>query len=125
MNETAPVRDVIAGRSFVDTVQIIGSEWQAQSAETKIVREVPGGVKNLPSPALGALGGGRIPIDPRDGKGVTAFERVFEFEVILPESAERAYIGQRASIRFDHGYEPIGLQLYRSVRQVFLRLFNV
>jgi len=27
--------------------------------------------------------------------------------------------------RVDHGTEPIGFQVYRSIRQVFLRLFDV
>jgi len=112
-------------RERTRAVQVIASEWEARSATTAVVREVPGGVKSLPSAALGALGGGRIAIDPRDGKGVTTFERVFEFEVELPESAVRAHVGQRASVRFDHGYEPAAFQLYRSIRQVFLRLFNV
>jgi len=33
--------------------------------------------------------------------------------------------GQRVRVRFDHGTEPIGFQVYRSIRQVFLRLFDV
>jgi putative peptide zinc metalloprotease protein len=28
-------------------------------------------------------------------------------------------------VRFDHGYEPLGFQLYRSLRQLFLRQFSV
>jgi putative peptide zinc metalloprotease protein len=36
-----------------------------------------------------------------------------------------AFVGQRVRLRFDHGFEPIGFQAYRSFRQLFLRLFNV
>jgi len=106
-------------------VRVIAPDWGAESAETKIVREVPGGVKSLPAPALGAHGGGRIALDPHDAKGLTAFERVFEFEIVLPDSAARTFVGQRANVRFDLGYEPIGFQVYRSLRQTFLRLFSV
>jgi len=28
-------------------------------------------------------------------------------------------------VRFDHGWEPLGLQLYRSLRQLLLRQFGV
>ena len=28
-------------------------------------------------------------------------------------------------VRFDHGYEPLGLQVYRALRQLFLRRFSV
>ncbi len=34
-------------------------------------------------------------------------------------------IGGRVHVRFDHGWEPIGWRLYRSLRQVFLKRFNV
>ena len=52
-------------------------------------------------------------------------ERVFEFEVSLPEEAPTEFLGNRVHVRFDHGYEPIGLQMYRSVRQLLLRQFGV
>jgi putative peptide zinc metalloprotease protein len=29
------------------------------------------------------------------------------------------------TVRFDHGFEPIGFQAYRSLRQLFLRLYGV
>ncbi|MBN8936886.1 MAG: peptidase M50, partial [Rhizobiales bacterium] len=89
------------------------------------VREVPEGLRALPTPALGTMGGGSISIDPRDSRGVTALDRYFEYEIALPAVDDRAFIGQRVKVRFDHGTEPIGFQLYRWIRQVFLRLFDV
>jgi putative peptide zinc metalloprotease protein len=50
---------------------------------------------------------------------------VFELELQLPESAPSEFLGNRVHVRFDHGYEPLGLQLYRSLRQLLLRQFNV
>jgi putative peptide zinc metalloprotease protein len=96
-----------------------------RSAHTSIIREVPGGQKSLPTPALGTLGGGSIAIDPRDNKGVTALDRYFEYEVALPSQYARHFIGQRVRVRFDHGFEPVGFQMYRSFHQIFLKLFNV
>jgi putative peptide zinc metalloprotease protein len=106
-------------------VDVIPIHWEGRSARTNIIREVPGGLRALPTPALGTMGGGNIPIDPRDSKGVTALDRYFEYEVALPAADDRAFIGQRVMVRFDHGTEPIGFQLYRSFRQIFLRLFDV
>jgi putative peptide zinc metalloprotease protein len=34
-------------------------------------------------------------------------------------------MGGRAYARFDHGSEPLAWRLYRSLRQLFLRRFNV
>jgi putative peptide zinc metalloprotease protein len=106
-------------------VDILPINWEGRSARTSVIREVPGGLKSLPTPALGTLGGGSIAIDPRDNKGVTALDRYFEYEVALPSEDVRPFIGQRVRVRFDHGFEPMGFQIYRSFRQLFLKLFNV
>jgi len=34
-------------------------------------------------------------------------------------------IGARTYVRFDHGGQPLAKQWYRSLRQLFLRQFNV
>jgi putative peptide zinc metalloprotease protein len=117
--------DVSLVRERTRGVDVIPVHWEGRSARTSIIREVPGGLKALPTPALGTMGGGSIPIDPRDTKGVTALDRYFEYEVALPAADDRAFIGQRVQVRFDHGTEPIGFQVYRSFRQIFLRLFDV
>jgi len=33
-------------------------------------------------------------------------------------------VGARAYVRFDHGAEPIAVQGYRQLRQLFLQYFN-
>ena len=43
----------------------------------------------------------------------------------LSEENRRLHIGGRAYLRFDHGWEPLGLQWYRRARQLFLSRFNV
>lgn len=86
-----------------------------------IDRETPAASDTLPSPVLGLSGGGDVPVDPADSTGVRALNKVFQVEIKLPIPKERIRIGERAYIRFDHGYEPLGLQWYRSLRQLFLR----
>jgi putative peptide zinc metalloprotease protein len=90
-----------------------------------IRRELPGAVDHLPSVALGKAGGGRFAVDPREAGGTTALQPLFQFDLELDESPDALFVGGRAHVIFDHGYEPIGLQLFRRARQVFLKRFNV
>jgi putative peptide zinc metalloprotease protein len=72
---------------------------------------------------MGDHGGGDYATDPKDKEGLTAVEPLVLIDLNLPEtSLER--VGARASVRFDHGYASIAVQLYRHFRQLFLRYFN-
>ena len=90
-----------------------------------ILRAVPGASEQLPTTALGAAGGGQIAVDPRDQRGVTAIERVFQVDLELPVKSRFLNIGGRAYVRFDHGREPLLVQWYLATRQLFLARFNV
>jgi len=90
-----------------------------------IRRLVPGATEQLPTTALGSEGGGQIVVDPRDPKGVTAIQKVFQVDVELPAAAGRLNLGGRAYVRFDHGWQPLAVQWYLSLRQLFLARFNV
>lgn len=76
----------------------------------------------LPSAALGYSNGGRYATDPSDKEGLTATEAVVLLDLKLP-SAMLERSGVRASVRFDHGSEPIFKQVYRRLNQLFLRYF--
>ena len=106
-------------------VDVMPVAWSAESYSAEILREVPGGTMQLPTAALGSMGGGRIAIDPREADGRSTLERVFEIDIGLPPVATNSFLGQRMYVRFDLGYKPAGLQLYRSLRQLFLRRFSV
>lgn len=106
-------------------VQVMSAGWGADAFEAAIEHEVPGGTLRLPTAALGTMGGGTFAVDPRDGQGTTTLERVFEFEIAVPPDAQTGFLGQRVYVRFDHGFEPVGFQIYRSLRQLFIRLFSV
>jgi putative peptide zinc metalloprotease protein len=88
-------------------------------------RVVPGASDRLPTSALGTAGGGRIPVDPTDPEGVKVLQPVFQLDLELPPGAGVAHVGGRAYVRFDHGWEPLAVQAYRRVRQLFLSRFNV
>jgi putative peptide zinc metalloprotease protein len=101
------------------------AEWGAAPIPAQVRREVPGASRQLPSSVLGTAGGGEFAVDPRDNQGVTAIDRVFQVELVLPPEVRSPYLGARVFVRFDHGFEPLGFQAYRAVRRLFLRQFDV
>ena len=118
-DEIALVRDRTRG------IDVMPAAWGAESFAAEVVRLIPGGTTQLPSAALGTAGGGNVAVDPRDGSGRETMQRVFEMEVRMPEAFLAEYLGRRMYVRIDHGFNPIGMQLYRSMRQLFLRQFGV
>jgi len=74
----------------------------------------------LISRALGAAGGGQIPVLSSDERGLTASEKVYHVDLRLPEGQRVAGVGERAYVRFNHGAEPLGSQWWRSGRQLIL-----
>ncbi|MDM8557936.1 hypothetical protein [Candidatus Parabeggiatoa sp. HSG14] len=97
--------------------------WQVYPAEIRQL--VPEASYNLPSRALGTAGGGSIPVDPTDKEGMRAYEPIFQFEVHLPDEIPITGIGGRAYLRFYYDEKPLALQWYRSIRQLFLRHFDI
>jgi putative peptide zinc metalloprotease protein len=112
-------------REYIRKVDVRSASWNAQSYSSEIAREVPGGTHQLPTAALSTAGGGLFATDPGDRDGRTTLDRVFEIEINLPPEGHTEYLGTRMYVRFDHGYEPLGLQAWRALRQLFLRRFGV
>lgn len=117
--------DIAQVRNRTRSVEVMLAAWGADPVPAQVRREVPGGSRQLPSPALGSTGGGLFAVDPRDSQGVTALGRVFQVELGLPPEVRSSYLGARVFVRFDHGFEPLGFQVYRALRQLFLRQFDV
>jgi len=90
----------------------------------KIVRAVPGGTHELPSAALAASNGGLFALDPRDTQGARALERVFLFDIALPDELRQVPFGTRVHVRFALDWEPFGWQLARRLRQMLLARFD-
>ena len=57
----------------------------------QLVADVPSGSYLLPSPALGSMAGGRISVDTRDERGITALEPIFQYDIRLPERSFPPY----------------------------------
>ena len=112
-------------RNDTRSVSVIPVEWNPEPLQAEILREVPGATQQLPTPALGTAGGGKVPVDPGDPNGVQTLGRFFEIEILMQSPSDDILLGRRVRVRFDHGYTPLGFQAYRSLRQLFLRLYNV
>ena len=112
-------------RSRQRCAEVMVADWGAAPIRAEIRREVPGASKQLPSSALGSMGGGPFAVDPRDNQGVTAVGRVYQVELGLPADFRYSYLGARVFVRFNHGWEPLGVQAYRALKRLFLRVFNV
>lgn len=117
--------DIELVRSRTKSVEVLVMDGGLHRLEARIQREVPGASEELPSPALGTMGGGTIPVDPRESGGSTAFEKIFQFDIALPLDYHPSNYGARVFVRINHGFEPIATQIYWGVREVFLNQFGV
>jgi putative peptide zinc metalloprotease protein len=113
------VRDRLRG------IELKPADRLGETQVSSVARFVPAGLFALPSPALGLPGGGEIAVDPRDKDGKTALARIFQFDLEVPGRAAEALFGGRVYVKFVHNMEPVGFQLYRWARQLFLTQFNV
>ena len=111
-------------RERVDEVQVKLSDRSGQTLSGQMLREVPAATDELPSAALGTLGGGWIAVDPTDPSGLKPLESVFQFDINLLDALGVSHAGGRAYIRFDHGAEPLIHRWYRDLRRMLLRQFD-
>ena len=132
IGKAQPLARVVVSQEAVDKVRLATDRVrvrrvdQPQRAwEGKVSREVPGGGEYLPSSALAVEGGGEIAVDPRDTKGPKTLERIFQIDVELDDMNHVDHFGQRVFVRFEHQMEPLSVQIYRSIRLLFLSSFNV
>lgn len=117
--------DVALVRERTRSVEVMLATWGSTPMPARIARELPGASQQLPTAALGTAGGGAIPVDPSDRRGVSALRPVFQLELALPAEVSPQFLGARVYVRFDHGYEPAGVQLYRALRRLLLRRLDV
>jgi putative peptide zinc metalloprotease protein len=117
--------DVDLVRSQTREVRVRLPENIPEAVPAALLREVPAATDQLPGRALAQEGGGKIAIDPRDRFGTKAFQKLFLFDIELPNFKGLYNVGGRMYVRFDHGYEPLVYRWYREIRQLFLRRFNV
>ncbi|GAA0788832.1 PqqD family peptide modification chaperone [Marinobacterium sediminicola] len=90
-----------------------------------VLRAVPSATKRLPSLALALQGGGTIGIEPGEQEAL-ALEPLFLLE-LKAESDQpiSTTLGGRVYARFEHTPEPLAMQWYRVLRDLFIRKFGV
>ncbi len=131
VNQSTTVRaavqqtDIDLVRNQVTRVEVRLAEQSEKLLPARVNRIVPAADFNLPSAALGTGYGGNIPVDPTDPKGLRALATIFQVDITLPDDINNPRVGGRAYIRFEHGTLPLAMQVYRKLRQVFLRKFHV
>jgi putative peptide zinc metalloprotease protein len=119
-------QDIDLVRNATRGVEVRLAENVPHTIRATVKRVVPSATDQLPTAALGTQGGGAVAVDPTDREGRKAVQRYFQVDVELPQAERGALrVGGRAYVRFDHGWEPLGLQWYRRARQLFLARFNV
>ena len=117
---TVGQEDIDLVRTRLRGVSVRLAEQLDEVLQARVIREVPAGSEDLPSKALGGIGGGAVSVDPRDPKGTKSLQRVFQLDLELPAEAGSSAFGSRAYVRFEHSWEPLGEQILRRVRQVLL-----
>ena len=89
-----------------------------------LLRETPAATSQLPSPALGDSGGGRIITDPTGADGLATRQPVVLLD-LGAEDVRSPWVGARVAVRFDHGFLSLSGQLLRQMRQLVLDRFDV
>jgi len=117
--------DVALVREHTEGVELRLSSRVGQVIPARISREVPAALERLPSPALGTLAGGRVPVDPRDPDGTQTLEKVFQLDVEMATGTGASEIGERVYVRFHHGSETMARRSYRALRRLFMREIGV
>ena len=119
-----PQHDVDRVRTETRMVVARLAETISQEFPAIIKREVPAASSNLPSLALSLEGGGTLALDPREKEELKAFEKLFQFEILVSGYTLKT-IGERVFVRFEHDPEPLAFRWYRGVRRILLSKFNV
>lgn len=112
-------------RSRTDNITIRHPERLDTASQARLVRVQPSATDEIPSPALARQGGGTVAVDPTDSSGVKAFNSFFLVDIEFPTDKRTLNVGGRVFVRFDHGFEPLASQWFRSLRQLFMERFNV
>lgn len=118
-----PEPDADLLRERLKNIQVRTADHPDEPVYAQLVSDTNTVSHTLPSAALGDRNGGKYPTDPADKDGLTSTEPFVLVDLKLP-SIMLERVGGRANVRFDFGTQPIAMQVYRKLRQVFLRYFN-
>ncbi|MEI6158810.1 MAG: site-2 protease family protein [Roseococcus sp.] len=98
----------------------------AEERPARITRIAPRLEESLPNAALSTAGGGVIALDPSDPARLRTIGRFLHLDLSWDDAQDAPpRFGERVMVRFSHPAEPLAGRLYKGMRQVFLRHFNV
>jgi putative peptide zinc metalloprotease protein len=117
--------DVDLVRNRLQRIDVRFRERLNKVYRASLVRAVPAAKDYMPSTVLSSEGGGAIAADPRDPKSGKTLERMFQFDLELPEDVGELNYGGRAYVLLMLDSEPLGFQWGRRLRQLFLERFSV
>lgn len=87
---------------------------------------IPMEQSQLPSMALGMMGGGDVSVRPGDTTGTHTLEPFYEVRAeVAPAAAGELWHGLRGKIRFSLGYKPLLWQGWRKMRQLVQKHYQV
>lgn len=118
-------QDIDLVRHNTKNVELRLSGNVSKVVQTKVISYTPSATDELPSLALTVEGGGIIAINPAETERMKAFQKYFIVDLDLPAEAKTSYLGSRIYVKFGHGFSPLGVQWYRSIRQLLLTQLNV
>jgi putative peptide zinc metalloprotease protein len=116
--EVGLVRQSLAG------IEIRLASNLAKTLPATIIQEVPAATRELPSQALGAQGGGRLPVDAAQMNGTRAADDVFLVDLGVTDVDLQGRYGERVYVKFVHPAQSGAVQLYRALQQLFIRSFS-
>lgn len=125
----AIVRQEDVDRLFVNTLagaQVRLRGQVGRPLETLGFKVIPGDRRDLPSAALGWMGGGPIATVVTDQQGIQAAEPFFEVQAELRNSDGLPMLhGEAGQIRFDLASEPLLPRWIRSLRQLLQKRYQL
>ncbi len=116
--------DIALVRQHLRGVRFKVADRPDKSFDAAIIRAVPGAQSELPSAALAAPNGGPFAIDPSDKRQRKTLTPMFQFDISLPKTLREVPFGTRVFVRFQLDPEPLGWQIGRRLRQLFLAQFD-
>ncbi|RKZ90536.1 MAG: hypothetical protein DRQ43_11185 [Gammaproteobacteria bacterium] len=112
-------------RQNIEDIKIRFASDAGREYSATITRQAPEGTNQLPSAALSTRGGGQFIATPGRNNELIVQQKVFIVDLHFDNQQQNIPLGSRAYVRINHGGEPLATQIYRRVRQIFLRQFNV
>lgn len=106
----------------IDRVELRTASDISRVIDSRIIKVLDSGRKQLPHPSLSAAGGGTIATDPEDRHGTTPLQPQFEVWLELPPAKDNklvGYPGERVYIRATLKTQtPFAMQWFHRLRQI-------